>query len=58
MISPNGTTMVAVADGEARLSQNGLGGNSVSLNADNGTRYDYAHLSGHEGSSRRVGAGK
>ena len=58
MISPKGTTLVAVADGEARFSQNDLGGNSVSLSADNGTRYYYAHLSAYEGSSRRVSAGE
>ena len=57
MISPKGTTLVAVADGEARFSQNALGGNSVSLSADDGTRYYYAHLSAYEGSSRRVSAG-
>jgi len=58
MISPKGTTLVATADGEARFSQNNLGGNSVSLKGDNGTRYYYAHLSAYEGSSRRVRAGE
>ena len=58
MISPKGTTLVAVADGEARFSSNNLGGNAVWVNGDNGTRYYYAHLSAYEGSSRRVQAGE
>ena len=58
MISPKGTPLVAVVNGEARFSQNNLGGNAVNLVGDNGTRYYYAHLSAYEGSSRRVTAGE
>ncbi len=54
MLAPMGTPIYAVANGYATFKQNKLGGNAVSLTADNGTRYYYAHLSRYEGASRRV----
>ncbi len=58
MMSPKGTPLVAVVAGEATMRTNGLGGNVVSLNGVDGTRYYYAHLSAWEGSSRFVEAGE
>ena len=58
MLAPRGTPIFAVAGGYATFKQTRLGGNSVSLAGDNGTRYFYAHLSGFEGSSRRVSQGE
>ncbi len=58
MISPKGTTLVAVADGDARFWTNGQGALGVSLTADNGTRYYYGHLSSYEGSPGRVTQGQ
>ncbi len=51
MISPKGTPLVAVADGDARFWTNNQGALGVSLTADNGTRYYYGHLSAYEGSA-------
>ena len=53
MISPHGTPLVAVADGDARYWTNSEGALGVSLTADNGTRYYYGHLSSYEGSDGR-----
>jgi murein DD-endopeptidase MepM/ murein hydrolase activator NlpD len=58
MISPHGTPLVAVADGDARFWTNGEGALGVSLTADNGTRYYYGHLSSYEGSDGRVSTGQ
>lgn len=58
MISPAGTPLAAASSGFAQFSTNRLGGNAVWLNADDGTRYYYAHLSAWEGSSRPVAAGE
>jgi peptidoglycan LD-endopeptidase LytH len=58
MISPHGTPLVAVADGDARYWTNGEGALGVSLTADNGTRYYYGHLSSYEGSDGRKTAGQ
>ncbi len=58
MISPKGTALVAVADGDAEFWTNGQGALGVSLSADNGTRYYYGHLSAYEGSGGRVSAGQ
>jgi len=57
MISPFGTTIVAVASGSGLFKQNKLGGNAVWLTANNGDRFYYAHLSSFEGSSRPVSQG-
>jgi peptidoglycan LD-endopeptidase LytH len=57
MISPKGTPLVAVADGDARFWTNDQGALGVSLTADNGTRYYYGHLSAYEGSSGHVSVG-
>ena len=58
MLAPSGTPIYAVTSGYAGFKQTRLGGNSVSLAGDDGTRYFYAHLSGFEGSSRRVAQGE
>jgi len=44
--------------GSVQFKQTSLGGNSVWLSGDNGTRYFYAHLNGFEGSSRSVSRGE
>jgi murein DD-endopeptidase MepM/ murein hydrolase activator NlpD len=54
MLAPAGTPIIAVTSGIVTFKQNALGGNAVSLAGDNGNRYYYAHLSGYEGTSRRV----
>ena len=58
LISPRGTPLVAVVSGSVQFKQTSLGGNSVWLSGDNGTRYFYAHLNGFEGSSRSVSRGE
>jgi murein DD-endopeptidase MepM/ murein hydrolase activator NlpD len=58
MLAPRGTPIYAVTGGYAAFKQTRLGGNSVSLAGDDGTRYFYAHLSGFEGPSRRVAQGE
>jgi len=58
MLAPTGTPIYAVANGVANFKQNTLGGNAVSLTADNGNRYYYAHLSRYEGTNRRVVQGE
>ena len=58
MISPKGTPLVAVADGDARFWTNSEGALGVSLSADNGSSYYYGHLSAYEGSAGRVSAGQ
>lgn len=58
MLAPRGTPIYAVTGGYASFKGTRLGGNSVSLAGDDGTRYFYAHLSGFEGSSRRVSQGE
>ena len=49
MLAPTGTPLYAAASGVVNFKQNRLGGNAVSLTADNGNRYYYAHLSRYEG---------
>lgn len=58
LISPHGTPLVAVVSGSVQFKQTRLGGNSVWLTGNNGTRYFYAHLSSFEGSSRSVSQGE
>ncbi len=58
MMSPGGTPLVAVESGSAQFKSTRLGGNSVWLNGNSGTRYFYAHLSAWEGSSRNVSQGE
>jgi peptidoglycan LD-endopeptidase LytH len=58
MMSPTGTTLVAVVSGSAQFKTNRLGGNAVWISGDNGSRYYYAHLSSWAGSSRRVSQGE
>jgi murein DD-endopeptidase MepM/ murein hydrolase activator NlpD len=57
MMSPAGTPLVAVESGSVQFKTTRLGGNSVWLNGNGGTRYFYAHLSAWEGSSRGVAQG-
>ncbi len=58
MMSPGGTPLVAVESGSVQFKTTSLGGNSVWLNGNSGTRYFYAHLSAWEGSSRSVSQGE
>ena len=58
MMSPYGTTLVAVVAGFANMHATTLGGNSISFAGDDGNGYFYAHLSSWEGSSRNVAAGE
>jgi len=58
MMSPGGTPLVAVESGYVQFKTTRLGGNSVWLNGNSGTRYFYAHLSAWEGSSRNVSQGE
>ncbi|MGE5209701.1 MAG: peptidoglycan DD-metalloendopeptidase family protein [Acidobacteriota bacterium] len=58
MMSPGGTPLVAVESGSVQFKTTRLGGNSVWLNGNSGTRYFYAHLSAWEGSSRSVSQGE
>ncbi|MFV0307926.1 MAG: peptidoglycan DD-metalloendopeptidase family protein [Desertimonas sp.] len=58
MLGSNGQSLVAVVSGTVQFKQTNLGGNSVWLTGNNGTKYFYAHLSGFAGSSRSVSAGE
>ncbi len=58
MMAPGGTPLVAVESGSAQFKTTRLGGNSVWINGNSGTRYFYAHLSAWEGSSRNVSPGE
>jgi len=58
MMSPYGTPLVAAVSGVASFKTTSLGGNSISLDGNDGNRYFYAHLSSWEGSSRSVSAGE
>jgi peptidoglycan LD-endopeptidase LytH len=58
MLAPTGTPLVAVVSGTTEHRANRLGGLTVSLVGDNGTRYYYAHLSGYEGPAGRVDQGE
>ena len=58
MMAANGTPLVAVVSGSVNFKTTRLGGNSIWLSGNNGTKYFYAHLSGWEGSSRPVSQGE
>jgi murein DD-endopeptidase MepM/ murein hydrolase activator NlpD len=58
MMSPRGTPLVAVESGRVQFKTTPLGGNSVWLTGNSGTKYFYAHLSAWEGSSRSVSQGE
>jgi murein DD-endopeptidase MepM/ murein hydrolase activator NlpD len=58
MIAPRGTPLVAVANGTVSRRQQSNGALTVSLDADNGTRYFYGHLSSYAGSEGRVSQGE
>jgi peptidoglycan LD-endopeptidase LytH len=58
MISAGGTPLVAVADGNVSFDRISNGALTVTLVADDGTRYWYGHLSAYEGSEGHVSAGQ
>jgi len=58
MLARRGTPLYAAASGSVQFKQTSLGGNSVWLTANDGTKYFYAHLDSFEGSSRGVSAGE
>jgi murein DD-endopeptidase MepM/ murein hydrolase activator NlpD len=58
MMAAGGTPLVAVVSGSVNFKTTRLGGNSIWLSGNNGTKYFYAHLSGWEGSSRSVSQGE
>ncbi len=58
MMSPEGTPLVAVVSGFAKMKTDPLGGNVVGLKGNDGNYYYYAHLVTWEGGSRDVGAGE
>ena len=57
LLSPRGTPLVAVVSGTVLMKQTSLGGNSIWLTGNDGTRYFYAHLSSFNGGSRSVSQG-
>ncbi len=58
MMSAGGTPLVAVADGTVSFARISNGALTVTLVADDGTRYWYGHLSAYEGSEGHVSAGQ
>ena len=58
MMSPLGTPVVAVVDGNAVMKTATLGGNVIWLAGVDGNSYFYGHLSAWEGTSRTVSAGE
>ena len=58
MMAAGGTPLVAVVAGSVHFKTTSLGGNSIWLTGNNGTKYFYAHLSAWEGSSRAVSQGE
>ena len=59
LMSPRGTTNVAVVSGEATMrSAGGRPGLGVALRGDDGNLYYYFHLDSYEGGSRRVSQGE
>jgi murein DD-endopeptidase MepM/ murein hydrolase activator NlpD len=58
LMSPTGTPLLAVDDGDVRFGTDPLGGQIANLRSPDGTRYYYAHLSAFEGGNRHVSAGE
>jgi murein DD-endopeptidase MepM/ murein hydrolase activator NlpD len=58
VFAPQGTPNVAVASGVITEQFESGFGNYVTLAADDGTTYLYAHLAGFEGGDRRVATGE
>ena len=58
MIAATGVPLVAVESGTVNFKSTRLGGLSVWLSGNSGTKYFYAHLSSYEGSSRSVSRGE
>lgn len=57
VIAPSGTPLVAMESGRIEFRSNALGGLTLRLYGNSGTRYYYAHLSRYEGSNRTVSKG-
>lgn len=57
VISPGGTPLVAMESGRIEFRSNALGGLTLRLYGNSGTRYYYAHLSRYEGGNRSVSKG-
>ena len=58
MLAPTGTPLQAVVSGWVNHRNNRLGGTTISLLGDNGSRYYYAHLSAYEGEPGYVAVGQ
>lgn len=58
MLAPSGTPLQAVVSGRVVRRTNRLGGVTLSLHGENGTRYYYAHLRSYAGSEGEVSAGQ
>jgi murein DD-endopeptidase MepM/ murein hydrolase activator NlpD len=57
IMAAGGTPVLAIKDGTVSASRNRLGGLTIWQDAEDGTRYYYAHLSAWEVTSGRVDAG-
>jgi peptidoglycan LD-endopeptidase LytH len=57
LMSPRGTSNVAVVSGDAEMRGGGISGNGVRLHGDDGNLYYYFHLDGYAGGSRHVSQG-
>ena len=58
LMSPRGTSNVAVVSGQAEMRGGGISGNGVRLRGDDGSLYYYFHLDSYAGGSRRVTQGE
>jgi peptidoglycan LD-endopeptidase LytH len=58
LMSPRGTSNVAVVSGDAEMRGGGISGNGVRLHGDDGNLYYYFHLDGYAGGSRHVSQGE